>query len=67
MVQKPELEALMVGGIRRNVPVTFADIRGFTTFAENLEPERVLVELNLLLDGMVDCTFQAEGTLDKFI
>ena len=67
LVQKPELEALVVGGIRRRVTVMFADIRGFTAFSEQLDPETVLTELNSLLDGMVACTFQAEGTLDKFI
>ena len=66
-MQKPELEALVVGGVRRDVTVMFADIRGFTTFSERLDPEKVLVELNSLLDGMVACTFEAEGTLDKFI
>lgn len=67
LVQKPELETLVVGGIRREVSVLFADVRGFTTFSENLSPEAVLTQLNSLLDGMVACTFAAEGTLDKFI
>ncbi len=67
LMQKPELETLVVGGVRREVTVMFADIRGFTTFSERLAPEQVLVELNSLLDGMVACTFAAEGTLDKFI
>jgi class 3 adenylate cyclase len=67
LVQKPQLEALAVGGIRRDVSVMFADIRGFTSFSEHLDPESVLTELNSLLDGMVACTFDAEGTLDKFI
>ncbi len=67
LVQQPEAEALAVGGIKREVTVMFADIRGFTTFSERFAPEDVLSELNALLQIMVDCTFEQEGTVDKFI
>jgi class 3 adenylate cyclase len=67
LIQRSQLEALSVGGRRREVTVLFADIRGFTRFSEQLRPEMVLTELNSLLEGMVACTFEAEGTLDKFI
>jgi adenylate cyclase len=45
----------------------FADIRGFTSFSEDLAPEDVVRQLNSLLEIMVECTFEQEGTLDKFI
>ena len=48
-------------------PVMFADIRGFTSFSQYLPPEQVVQELNSLLEVMVKCTFDYEGTLDKFI
>jgi adenylate cyclase len=67
LMHKPDIEAVAIGGVRRSVTVMFADIRGFTTFSEKLAPEAVLQELNSLLDGMVSCTFQRQGTLDKFI
>lgn len=44
-----------------------ADIRGFTSFSEDLPPEEVVRQLNSLLEIMVECTFEYEGTLDKFI
>lgn len=67
LILKPELEALRLGGVRREVAVLFADIRGFTTFSQDLPPEEVLRQLNAILQIMVECTFANEGTLDKFI
>lgn len=62
-----ELQSLTMGGIKRDVSVMFADIRGFTSFSEDLAPEEVVRQLNSLLEIMVECTFEQEGTLDKFI
>ena len=67
LVQQPDAEALALGGVRRDVTVLFADIRGFTPFAERIPPEAVIEQLNSLLRILVDCTFAHEGTVDKFI
>lgn len=67
LILKPELEALRLGGVKRDVSVLFADIRGFTTYSQDLPPEEVLRQLNAILQIMVECTFENEGTLDKFI
>lgn len=67
LVQQPDAEALVLGGVKREVTVLFADIRGFTPFAEKFPPEEVLEQLNSVLRIMVDCTFTHEGTVDKFI
>lgn len=67
LILKPELEALRLGGSKRQVTVVFADIRGFTSFSEKLPPDQVVAELNSLLQVMVECTFEFQGTLDKFI
>lgn len=67
LVNQPGAEALALGGIKKEVTVLFADIRGFTSFAERCPPEEVLEQLNSLLKIMVDCTFAHEGTVDKFI
>lgn len=42
---------------RREVSVLFADIRGFTTFAERRQPEAVVTVLNQYFDRMVRVVF----------
>jgi len=67
LMLQPDLRSLTLGGVKRDMSVMFADIRGFTTFSEDLAPEEVVRQLNSLLEIMVECTFEHEGTLDKFI
>lgn len=67
LISKRALQDVVVGGKRREVTVMFADIRGFTRFTEGNQPETVLDRLNEFLQVMVDCTFEQEGTVDKFI
>jgi adenylate cyclase len=59
------------GGIRRlqtaEATVLFADLVGFTAFAENSTPEHVAELLNAFLNLSVEAIFAAGGTLDKFI
>jgi adenylate cyclase len=47
--------------------VLFADLVGFTAFAENSTPEHVAELLNAFLNLSVEAIFAAGGTLDKFI
>lgn len=58
---------LHVSGERRQITIIFADIRGFTTVAEQLSPERVVALLNDYLAAMTDVVFKYDGTLDKFL
>jgi adenylate cyclase len=59
-------EKLRLGGERRIVTTFFADIRGFTTFSERLDPERLMDVLNHYLSLGAEAVFLQEGTLDKF-
>lgn len=60
-------EALRLGGERRHLTVLFADIRGFTTLSESMDPARVVEVLNDYFTEMVEIIFAHEGTLDKFL
>lgn len=55
-----------LGGTRRVISVMFADLRGYSTFAEKAPPEKVVELLNQYFTVVVDRVFEYEGTLDKF-
>lgn len=57
----------ILGGENRHVAVLFVDIRGFTTMAENAEPEEVVEILNEYLNLATESIFKYSGTLDKFV
>ncbi|MEO0305919.1 MAG: adenylate/guanylate cyclase domain-containing protein [candidate division WOR-3 bacterium] len=65
--KNPEKYIQSLKGERRRIAVIFADIRGFTSLAEILPPERVVQILNNYLTKMTDVVFKYEGTVDKFI
>ncbi len=52
---------------RKQLTMVFADIRGFTAFSDEAEPEEVITFLNAYLSKMTDLVFKYEGTLDKFL
>jgi adenylate cyclase len=58
-------------GMRRlqvaETTVLFADLVGFTSFAESSAPEHVADLLDAFLNLSVEAIFRAGGTLDKFI
>jgi adenylate cyclase len=51
----------------RDLTVLFADLVGFTTMAEAMQPQQVAVLLNVFFTKMADAIFEHDGTLDKFI
>lgn len=58
---------LKLGGDNRTVTVFFADIRGFTTFAEHQPANEVLEILNYTFNELTEVVFAHHGTLDKYI
>jgi adenylate cyclase len=60
-------ETMQLGGQRRHLTVLFADIKGFTTISEKMDPAEVVEMLNHFFTQMVDLVFEHQGTLDKFL
>ncbi|MBF0309357.1 MAG: AAA family ATPase [Magnetococcales bacterium] len=52
---------------RKNVTVLFADISGFTSMSEKLDPEVVTDVMNGCLKMLADIVVRYEGYVDKFI
>jgi class 3 adenylate cyclase/CHASE2 domain-containing sensor protein len=60
-------EQLGLGGRKQPICVMFADIRNFTTFAEQHSPEQVIEIVNLYLSAMTDALHKRGGLLDKYL
>jgi adenylate cyclase len=60
-------EDLRLGGVRRDGTVMFCDLRGFTTFSEELEPELVVDVVNHYLSEMTEAILANGGTLVSFM
>jgi adenylate cyclase len=59
--------ALRLGGQKRPLTILFSDLSGFTTLAENMDPEDLVTLLNEYLDDMTQVVLDEGGTLDKYI
>jgi len=60
-------EGLRLGGHKREVTVLMSDLRGYTRFAEQGDPERVMEVLNGYLARMADIVIAHGGTINEFI
>jgi adenylate cyclase len=58
---------LRFGGVRRDSTVLFSDLRGFTTYAERLDPDVVIAVLNRYLEEMSDAIMDHGGTLVAYM
>jgi class 3 adenylate cyclase len=52
---------------RREITVVFCDLRGFTAFAESVEPEDLMLVLSQYYSALGDLVYRFEGTLERFI
>lgn len=67
VIQQLDPNSLQLGGKRVDISVLFADVRGFTSFSESLEPEKLVSILNRYLAAMAEAVLSQEGTIDKFM
>jgi adenylate cyclase len=58
---------LRLGGERREATVLFSDLRGFTSYSEQLSPEAVIDVLNRYLGEMSDAIMDHGGTLVAYM
>lgn len=63
---EPGMANFGVGGRRERVTVLFADVRGFTQFAERHSPEEVMKVVNAYLEVMTEALHRHGGILDKY-
>ena len=57
---------VQLGGSIATITTLFADVRGFTSFSEEMDPQSLVSLLNLYLAAAVEAVLGEEGTIDKF-
>jgi len=67
VINQLDPNGLQLGGKRVDLTVLFADIRGFTSYSEQISPERLVSVLNRYLAAMAEAVLSQEGTIDKFL
>ena len=60
-------EEARLGGHKRDLTVFFSDISGFTTIAEGMAPEELMLHLSEYFDELTQILTDQHGTVDKYI
>jgi adenylate cyclase len=72
-VTSPEVARLLLrdevklGGENRAITVLFADVRGFSTLTEGMEPQKVIKLLNQCMERLSRIVDEEGGTVDKYV
>lgn len=61
------IDTMKLGGEEREISVIFADVRGFTSFSEQLQPEKTMAIINRYLEVSSDAIHLYEGIVDKYM
>jgi adenylate cyclase len=66
-VRSADEKGIRLGGERKVATVFFSDIRGFTSYSENVDPERVISMLNNCLSQQASIVKKYGGDVDKYV
>ncbi|HYJ78129.1 MAG TPA: adenylate/guanylate cyclase domain-containing protein, partial [Longimicrobiaceae bacterium] len=58
---------IVLGGETRRVTTLFADVRGFTSLTEGMEPQRVIALLNEFMERASEAIDAEGGVVDKYV
>jgi adenylate cyclase len=58
---------LKLGGVKQEITIMFCDIRGFTTYCDERDPQETMDVLNDYMETMTQVVFRHDGTIDKYI
>ncbi|GAB4419849.1 MAG: hypothetical protein Kow00106_16200 [Anaerolineae bacterium] len=61
------IDRLGLSGDEREISVVFADVRGFTSFSERLDPELLMTIISRYLTVCTDALQLQEGIVDKYM
>ena len=61
------IDSLGLGGDEREISVIFADVRGFTTFSEQLDPQELMTVISKYLMVCSDAIQLYDGIVDKYM
>jgi PAS domain S-box-containing protein len=67
VIDQLDPDSLQLGGRRIDTTTLFADIRGYTSFSEKIDPESLFNVLNRYLGLAADAILLETGTIDKFM
>ena len=65
LMESPDL--IKLGGDKKEATILFADIRGYTPFSEDKDPEYLVEILNEFFSAAVEIIVSHKGYIDKFI
>ncbi len=57
---------LKLGGEEHEITVMFADIRGFTSISDRIDPDNLIKALNVYLSIIIKAVFKYDGMVNKF-
>ncbi|MGQ9832626.1 MAG: adenylate/guanylate cyclase domain-containing protein [Candidatus Villigracilaceae bacterium] len=67
VLEQIDPDSMHIGGQQVEITVLFADVRGFTAYAEQHSPVQLVTVLNRYLAAGAEAVLAQEGTVDKFL